>query len=236
MVLYHFESLHLDDYNLIYSQNKNRGFDKILTAFPLKTKHFSFYNYSSKPIQTNTNQQYSSKLNPTEPQNSFTTNTKLFLSTFGVFPNSNTNKRGLGFESYLKSLSNFNTMVPACFFITLAFDFHGAIHKSPHSKILALSLFLKNKNALMRGMSFKGQNMVFMSPIHKALFGFHTKSHFLKFSILTLHFTFISILFHLHFCTYTSHLGPLGTHLTFLPNLIGFCRIFRLHIFFVMSI
>ena len=30
------------------------------------------------------------------------------------------------------------------FFITLAFDFHGAIHKSPHSKTLALSLFLKN--------------------------------------------------------------------------------------------
>ena len=50
--------------------------------------------------------------------------------------------------------------------------------------------------------------MVFMSPIHKALFGFHTKSHFLIFSILTLHFNFIS--FHLHFFTYTSHLGPLG--------------------------
>ena len=37
MVLYQLESLHLDDYNLIYSQNKNKGFDKILTAFPLKT-------------------------------------------------------------------------------------------------------------------------------------------------------------------------------------------------------
>ena len=87
MVLYQLESLHLDDYNLINSQNKNRGFDKILTAFPLKTKHFSLYNHSSKPIQTNTNQQYSSKLNPTQPKNSFTTKTKLFLSTFGVFPN-----------------------------------------------------------------------------------------------------------------------------------------------------
>ena len=157
MVLYQLESLHLDDYNLIYSQNKNRGFDIILTAFPLKTKHFSFYNHSSKPIQTNTNQQYSSKLNPTQPQNSFTTKTKLFLSTFGVFPNSNTNKRGLGFESYLKSLTNFNTKVLLCFFITLAFDFHGAIHKSLHSKTLALSIFLKNENALMRGMSLKGQ-------------------------------------------------------------------------------
>ena len=115
MVLYQLESIHLDDYNLIYIQNNNKGFDKILTTFPLKTKHFSFYNHSSKPIQTNTNQQYFSKLNPTQPQNSFTTRTKLFLSTFGVFPNSNTNKRGLGFESYLKSLPNFNTKVPPCF-------------------------------------------------------------------------------------------------------------------------
>ena len=41
MVLYQLESLYLEDYNLINSQNKNRGFDKILIAFPLKTKHFS---------------------------------------------------------------------------------------------------------------------------------------------------------------------------------------------------
>ena len=111
MVLYQLESLHLYDYNLIYIQNKNRGFDKILTAFPLKTQYFPFTNIT----QNQSNQQYSSKLNPIQPQNSFTTKTKLFLSTFGVFPNSNTNKRRLGFESYLKSLSNFNTKVPPCF-------------------------------------------------------------------------------------------------------------------------
>ena len=35
MVLYHLESMHLNDSNLIYSQNKNRGFTEILTAFPL---------------------------------------------------------------------------------------------------------------------------------------------------------------------------------------------------------
>ena len=35
MVLYQLESIHLDDSNLIYSQNKNRGFTTILTAFPL---------------------------------------------------------------------------------------------------------------------------------------------------------------------------------------------------------
>ena len=35
MVLYQLESINLDNYNLIYSQNKNRGFTEILTAFPL---------------------------------------------------------------------------------------------------------------------------------------------------------------------------------------------------------
>ena len=35
MVLYQLESIHLDNYNLIYSQNKNRGFTEFLTAFPL---------------------------------------------------------------------------------------------------------------------------------------------------------------------------------------------------------
>ena len=35
MVLYRLESIHLDNYNLIYSQNKNRVFTEILTTFPL---------------------------------------------------------------------------------------------------------------------------------------------------------------------------------------------------------
>ena len=35
MVLYQLESIHVDNYNLIYSKNKNRGFTEILTAFPL---------------------------------------------------------------------------------------------------------------------------------------------------------------------------------------------------------
>ena len=34
-VLYQLESIHLDNYNLIYSQNKNRVFTEILTAFLL---------------------------------------------------------------------------------------------------------------------------------------------------------------------------------------------------------
>ena len=53
MVLYTLESLHLDDYNLTYSQNKNMGFDKFLTATPLKTQHFSFLQTF---LKTNPNQ------------------------------------------------------------------------------------------------------------------------------------------------------------------------------------
>ena len=81
MVLYQLESLNLVDYNLIYSQNKNRVFDKFLTAFPLKTKHFPFYKHFSKPISKPIYNQY-----------------KTPLSTFGVFPNPNTSEKGLGFS------------------------------------------------------------------------------------------------------------------------------------------
>ena len=52
MVLYQFESLHLDDYNLTYRQNKNMGFDKFLTAFPLKTQHFPFTNIPQNPSKS----------------------------------------------------------------------------------------------------------------------------------------------------------------------------------------
>ena len=49
MVLYQLESIHLDDYNLIYSKKKTGVFTNILTAFPLKTPHSPFYNYSIIP-------------------------------------------------------------------------------------------------------------------------------------------------------------------------------------------
>ena len=67
MVLYQLEALHLDDYNLIYSQNKNRGFDKFLTAFLLETQHFPFTNIpqnQSKPIPINNTFQNSTQHNP----------------------------------------------------------------------------------------------------------------------------------------------------------------------------
>ena len=86
MVLYQLESLHLDDYNLTYSKNKNRGFDKFLTATPLKTQHFPFCKHSSKPIQTNTNQQYTSKINPKQPQTCSTINQNHLYIWLGFFP------------------------------------------------------------------------------------------------------------------------------------------------------
>ena len=101
MVLYQLESLNLDDYNLIYSQNKNMGFLQNFDSIFFKNSTFSlFYKHYTKPIQTNPNQQY--KTTSTQSQNSFTIKTKLFLSTFGLFPNSNTRTNGFGFISYLR--------------------------------------------------------------------------------------------------------------------------------------
>ena len=62
MVLYQLETIHLVYYNLIYSQNKNMGFEKFLTAFVLKTKHFPFYKHFSKPIPKPIYNQYKTPL------------------------------------------------------------------------------------------------------------------------------------------------------------------------------
>ena len=89
MVLYQFESLHWDDYNLIYSQNKNRGFNKILTAFPLKTQHFPFTNITQTNPTNNTLQ------NPTQhnPKTHLQKKKKkLFLSILGFSPTSKSQK------------------------------------------------------------------------------------------------------------------------------------------------
>ena len=43
MVLYQLESIDLDDYNLIYIQNKNRGFYKNFDNIPFKNPTFSFF-------------------------------------------------------------------------------------------------------------------------------------------------------------------------------------------------
>ena len=51
MVLYQLESIDLDDYNVIYVQNKNMGFYKNFDSIQFKNSKFSFcfYNYSIIP-------------------------------------------------------------------------------------------------------------------------------------------------------------------------------------------
>ena len=93
MVCYQLESLHLDDYNLIYSQNKNRGFDKILTAFPLKTQHFPFTNITQTTPTKNTLQnstQHNPKTHLKPRQNSF-------YPRLGFSPTSKSQKMKPGF-------------------------------------------------------------------------------------------------------------------------------------------
>ena len=82
MVIYQLKLFHLNDYNLIYSQNMNRGFDKFLTTFPLTTQHFPFTNIprnQSKPILINNPLQNSTQHNSTTNKN------HLYIS-LGFFP------------------------------------------------------------------------------------------------------------------------------------------------------
>ena len=136
MVRYQLESLHLVDYNLIYSQNMNRGFDKFLTTFPLKTKHFPFYKHSSKPIPKPIYNQY-----------------KTPLSTFVVFPNLNTREKGLGF-----SFLPLNLLILQHQAFILLLDHLETINgKISHQNLgllstlalFSLPLLSKNKNAQM---------------------------------------------------------------------------------------
>ena len=61
MVLYQLESLHLDDYNLIYSQNNNRGFLQNFDSISFENSTFSLFTNTtqnqSKPIPTNNKKQ-----------------------------------------------------------------------------------------------------------------------------------------------------------------------------------
>ena len=89
IVLYQLESLNLDDYNLTYSQNKNRGFNIFLIAFP-------FYKHSSKPIQTNPNQYQSTIHFKTQPNTApilIYNKSKLPLYKVKVFPQIQTQEK-----------------------------------------------------------------------------------------------------------------------------------------------
>ena len=93
MVHYHLESLHLDDYNLIYIQNKNMGFDKILTTFPLKTQHFPFTSIT-QTNETNNTLQNSTQHNP---KTHLQPKKNSFYPHLGFSPTSKSQKMKLGF-------------------------------------------------------------------------------------------------------------------------------------------
>ena len=61
MVLYQLKSLHLDDYNLIYSQNKNSGFLQNFDSISFENSTFSLFTNTtqnqSKLIPTNNTKQ-----------------------------------------------------------------------------------------------------------------------------------------------------------------------------------
>ena len=63
MVLFQLESLNLDDYNSIYSQNKNKGFDKILSIF-FENQTFLFLQPLFKTNPTDNTLQNSTQHNP----------------------------------------------------------------------------------------------------------------------------------------------------------------------------
>ena len=76
MVIYQLESLHLDDYNLIYSQNKNRCLLQNFDNISFENSTFSLFTNTtqnqSKPIPTNnTKLQHNPKTHLQPKQNSF---------------------------------------------------------------------------------------------------------------------------------------------------------------------
>ena len=64
VVIYQLKSLYLDDYNLTYSQNKNKVFEKKINSNSFETSPFPLYKNFSKPIQTNQNNQTQLRATP----------------------------------------------------------------------------------------------------------------------------------------------------------------------------
>ena len=95
MVLYQLKSLYLDDYNLIYSQNKNSGFLQNFDNISFENSTFSlFTNITqnlSKPIPTNNTKQpqHNPKTHLQPKQNSF-------YPHLGFSPTQTQEQRGLG--------------------------------------------------------------------------------------------------------------------------------------------
>ena len=88
-------------------KKKNMGFEKILTASSIKTQHFLYIKIPH--LRTTTNQ--TTKNNIEQP-------IKTLLFKFGVFPNPNTRKGGLGFGLLTSNLFQFFSFFFFLFFIT----------------------------------------------------------------------------------------------------------------------
>ena len=77
MVFYQLKSLHFDDYNLIYSKNKNRGFLQNFDSISFENSTFSLFTNTtqnqSKPIPTNNTKQlqHNTKTHLQPKENSF---------------------------------------------------------------------------------------------------------------------------------------------------------------------
>ena len=147
MVLYQLESFHLDNYNLIYIQNKNRGFFQNFDNISFENSTFSLFTNTtqnqSKTIPTN-----NTKKPQKNPKTHLQQKKTLFIHIWG-FPQLKHKNKGVWVYFLPQISSNLQCQAFFLFLITLGFDFHGAIHKSPHSKTLALSLFFKNAIAQM---------------------------------------------------------------------------------------
>ena len=109
MVLYQFESLPFDDYNLIYSQNKNMVLLQNFDSISFENSTFSLFTNTtqnqSKPILTNNTKhpQHNPKTHLQPKQNSF-------YPHLGFSPNQTQEQRGLGLFLTLAS-SNLHFLV-----------------------------------------------------------------------------------------------------------------------------
>ena len=131
----------MNDYNLTYSQNKNRVFEKNLTATPLKPHHFLHTKISqnqSKPIKT-------TKHNLEQPPKLVYNQYKHFHKKIWCFHQTNTRKEKLGSGFHI-----FNLLILQfqAFFFLLISQTLGYLEKiinllSPQA--LALSFSLKTE-------------------------------------------------------------------------------------------
>ena len=106
IILYQLKSLHLDDYNLIYRQNKNMGFLQNFDSISFENLTFFLFTNTtqnqSKPIPTN---------NTKQPQNNHKTHLQPKQNSFyphlGFSPTQTQEQRGLGL--FLIGLAKFDT-------------------------------------------------------------------------------------------------------------------------------